>query len=141
MRLERTLSSKAWRSVPGHLACQPSGQIEPGRQRATQPAPCVLGDAGVLGRAFETVGPYPHANCLHRLMGGSTSIGGPRSWMGSRSSRTRALLVTTSALATSLLGLSGPALAANECGQLVSDSATCTSSGNFYPDGINYSTN
>ena len=44
------------------------------------------------------------------------------------------------------LGISGPALAANECGPLVSGSVTCTSTpgippgtvGNPYPGGISY---
>jgi hypothetical protein len=34
-----------------------------------------------------------------------------------------------------------PVLAANECGSLVGDSATCTPAGNPYPTGINYDTN
>jgi hypothetical protein len=42
-------------------------------------------------------------------------------------------------MASSSLGISGPALAANECGPLpASGSVTCTSAGNFYPTGITY---
>jgi outer membrane autotransporter protein len=50
-------------------------------------------------------------------------------------------LLAASALASSSLGLSGPALANDECGALVGGSATCTSTGNPYPTGINYDTN
>ena len=48
------------------------------------------------------------------------------------------IVVGAAALAPLSLGLSGPALAANECGPLVGGSVTCPA-GN-YPDGIGYNT-
>jgi hypothetical protein len=48
-------------------------------------------------------------------------------------------LMAASALAPLSLGISGPALAANECGPLpASGSITCTSANNPYPAGITY---
>ena len=60
--------------------------------------------------------------------------------------RRRLELLAASALVPLSLGISGPALAANECGPLVSGSVTCTSTpgippgtvGNPYPGGISY---
>ena len=56
--------------------------------------------------------------------------------------RRKSWLLAASALASSSLGVSGPALAANECGALdPSGSVTCTSTtgpGNPYPNGIVY---
>ena len=53
--------------------------------------------------------------------------------------RRKSLLLAASALASSSLGISGPALAANECGALdASGSVTCTSLGNNYVTGITY---
>ena len=56
--------------------------------------------------------------------------------------RRKSWLLAASALASSSLGISGPALAANECGALdASGSVTCTAitgTGNPYPDGITY---
>jgi hypothetical protein len=53
--------------------------------------------------------------------------------------RRKSWLLAASALASSSLGISGPALAANECGALdASGSVTCTSAGNNYPSGITY---
>ncbi len=53
--------------------------------------------------------------------------------------RRKSWLLAASALASSSLGISGPALAANECGPLdASGSVTCTSAGNNYPTGITY---
>ena len=55
--------------------------------------------------------------------------------------RRKSWLLAASALATLSLSLSEPALA-QACGPLdASGSATCTSTGNPYPAGINYSTN
>ena len=53
--------------------------------------------------------------------------------------RRKSWLLAASALASSSLGISGPALAANECGALAaSGSVTCTSANNPYPTGITY---
>ena len=53
--------------------------------------------------------------------------------------RRKSLLLAASALASSSLGISGPVLAANECGLLdPSGSVTCTSAFNPYPNGITY---
>jgi hypothetical protein len=52
--------------------------------------------------------------------------------------RRKSWLLAASALASSSLGMSGPALAADECGALVGGSVTCTSAGNFYSTGIVY---
>ena len=53
--------------------------------------------------------------------------------------RRKSWLLAASALASSSLGISGPALAANECGALdASGSVTCTSTNNPYPNGITY---
>jgi outer membrane autotransporter protein len=49
-------------------------------------------------------------------------------------------LLAASALTSSLLGMTGPAQADNECGPLVGGSATCLPAGNPYPTGINYDT-
>ena len=51
--------------------------------------------------------------------------------------RRKSWLLAASALVSSL-GISGPALAANECGPLVGGSVICTSTGNSYPNGIVY---
>jgi hypothetical protein len=54
--------------------------------------------------------------------------------------RRKSWLLAASALASSSLGISEPALAANECGPLAGDgSVTCFSNLNPYPTGINYS--
>jgi autotransporter family porin len=53
--------------------------------------------------------------------------------------RRKSLLLAASALASSSLGISGPALAVDECGPLVGGSVTCTSANNPYPTGITYS--
>lgn len=52
--------------------------------------------------------------------------------------RCASIVVGAAALAPLSLGLSGPALAANECGPLVGGSVTCPA-GN-YPNGISYNT-
>ena len=53
--------------------------------------------------------------------------------------RRKSWLLAASALAPLSLGISGPALAANECGALdATGSVTCTSAGNPYPTGITY---
>jgi hypothetical protein len=53
--------------------------------------------------------------------------------------RRKSWLLAASALASSSLGISGPALAANECGPLAGDgSVTCFSNLNPYPTGITY---
>jgi hypothetical protein len=53
--------------------------------------------------------------------------------------RRKSWLLAASALASSSVGISGPALAADECGSLNGGSSvTCTSAGNFYPSGITY---
>ena len=53
--------------------------------------------------------------------------------------RRKSWLLAASALASSSLGISGPVLAANECGPLdASGSVTCTSAFNPYPNGITY---
>jgi hypothetical protein len=53
--------------------------------------------------------------------------------------RRKSWLLAASALASSSLGISGPALAANECGALdASGSVTCFSNLNPYPTGITY---
>jgi hypothetical protein len=57
--------------------------------------------------------------------------------------RRKSWLLAASALASSSLGISGPALALNECGALdpATGSVTCTATtgtGNPYPDGISY---
>ena len=55
--------------------------------------------------------------------------------------RYASIVVGASALASSLLGISGPALADNECGALVGGSIICTSTtgiGNPYANGIVY---
>jgi outer membrane autotransporter protein len=55
--------------------------------------------------------------------------------------RRKSWLLAASALASSSLGISEPALAADECGPLVGGSVTCTSAGNPYATGISYNTN
>jgi Autotransporter beta-domain/Autochaperone Domain Type 1 len=53
--------------------------------------------------------------------------------------RRKSWLLAASALASSSLGISGPALAANECGALdATGSVICTSAGNNYVTGITY---
>jgi hypothetical protein len=52
--------------------------------------------------------------------------------------RRKSWLLAASALASSSLGISGPALALDECGPLVNGSVTCTSANNPYPTGITY---
>ena len=54
--------------------------------------------------------------------------------------RRKSWLLAASALASSSLGISGPALAQTECGPpaTLSGSVTCTSAGNPYPTGITY---
>ena len=54
--------------------------------------------------------------------------------------RCTSIVVGAAALAVSSLGISGPALAADECGALVGGSATCTSADNPYATGISYTT-
>ena len=54
--------------------------------------------------------------------------------------RRKSWLLAASALASSSLGISGPALAANECGPLVGGSVTCPPAVNNYPTGISYTT-
>jgi hypothetical protein len=52
--------------------------------------------------------------------------------------RRKSWLLAASALASSSLGISEPALAQNECGVLVGGVATCTSTGNPFNSGITY---
>jgi hypothetical protein len=52
--------------------------------------------------------------------------------------RRKSWLLAASALASLSLGMSGPALALDECGPLVGGSVTCTSASNPYPAGITY---
>ena len=66
-------------------------------------------------------------------------MGNLRLRSGAAVKRRKSWLLAASALAPLSLGISGPALAANECGALdASGSVTCTSANNPYPNGITY---
>ena len=87
---------------------------------------------------------YSPAVTCHELLDGSGRfhLFRRRLLSGVTMKRRKSWLLAASALASSSLGISGPVLAANECGALdASGSVTCTSTtgtGNPYPDGISY---